>query len=108
MAWSNNPDRHYPSDWQQRRRLVLKRDNRVCHACQHGGADTVDHLVNIRRGGTHDLANLAPIHGKARCAECGINCHAVKTARESHAARPSRYRTPEAHPNRHPGLLPGK
>jgi hypothetical protein len=50
------------------RKLILKRDNYICHYCSKGlvGTDsTVDHKVPMSKGGTHDHSNLV-----ASCRRC--------------------------------------
>lgn len=99
MAWERS--RHtQPPDWKRRRLIVLNTHRRICHVCQHGQADEVDHVIPQYQGGSDDLANLRPIHGAA-CPTCSDRCHVTKTAREAAAAKPQRRRTSESHP----GLL---
>ncbi|MFC4116470.1 HNH endonuclease [Nonomuraea zeae] len=66
-------NRTRPSDWRRRRTLVLSRDGRRCYVCRQLGANEVDHIVPVARGGTHDLTNLAAI-----CA----SCHLKKSAED--------------------------
>jgi 5-methylcytosine-specific restriction protein A len=55
---------------------VLQRDAFVCYVCRLPGADTVDHIVPIWKGGAKaDPVNLAAIHQDP--------CHDDKTKRES-------------------------
>lgn len=57
-------------------RSILKRDGFVCYICGLPGADTVDHVIAIWKGGAKvDPANLAAIHQDP--------CHEVKTKREN-------------------------
>lgn len=91
-GWKNSK-RQYPRDWQRRKRQVFDRDNGICHVCGKPGADQLDHITPISQGGTHDLANLAPIHLRP--------CHMAKISAEANAHRPRRKRAPEPHP----GLL---
>jgi 5-methylcytosine-specific restriction endonuclease McrA len=50
------------SRWQRLRRQILS-ENDICWLCGHPGADTVDHVTAIRKGGeAFDLANLRPAH----------------------------------------------
>lgn len=100
MVWQATSHRVVPTDWKTRKALVLKRHAGICHVCGHGQAEQVDHLLNLARGGNHEPANLAPIHG-THCPTCGRRCHIEKTAKESAAGRVSRRRTTEPHP----GLL---
>ncbi|MFE2323596.1 HNH endonuclease [Streptomyces sp. NPDC059385] len=63
----------------QRARLLAESD--VCHLCGHPGADVVDHLTPVSRGGDPlDPDNQAPAHGINRCATCGRNCNGEKGA----------------------------
>jgi 5-methylcytosine-specific restriction endonuclease McrA len=100
MAWSAKSNRIVPTDWHRRKAAVHRRDQGVCHVCGHGGADEVDHIRNVAAGGSHELTNLALIHGK-QCSVCGKRCHIQKTAAEASAHRVRRARPTE----RHPGLL---
>jgi len=47
-----------------RRRVVEVRrvGDVVCWLCGYPGADTLDHVVPVSRGGTNDPANLRPAH----------------------------------------------
>ncbi|MDP9224703.1 MAG: HNH endonuclease [Actinomycetota bacterium] len=85
-------DRTAQPAWRKLRLSVLTRDNYRCRYCGRAGADTVDHVVPVFRGGSDDESNLV-----AACRPC----HASKTGREARSAQPSRKRPPE----RHPGLL---
>lgn len=58
--------------WRRTARLVLERDDWVCHVCGQAGATTVDHLVPRHLGGTDDLSNLAAAH---------LGCNSRKGAR---------------------------
>lgn len=84
-----------PNDWRTRKRTVLERDHRTCYICHQPGADTVDHVIPVAQGGSHDLTNLAAIHQHP--------CHDHKTAQEAAAGRtrPRQRRPPE----KHPGLI---
>lgn len=42
------------------RRILAQSD--VCHICGEPGADSVDHVIALARGGTEDAANLRPAH----------------------------------------------
>lgn len=57
-----------------RAQVLLASD--VCIMCGHGGADSVDHVVPVARGGARkDPGNLAPIHGVIGCSTCGRKCN---------------------------------
>lgn len=66
----------YPSDWDQRRKRVYKRDEYTCQWCgaqggPHGNRELhADHKVPISEGGSHKLGNLQTL--------CR-NCHNEKT-----------------------------
>lgn len=77
---------------------VLRTHKGVCHVCGQPGATQVDHIHPQAWGGTHDPANLAPIHPEP--------CHREKTqheAREGRKLKPPPKQRRAAEP--HPGLL---
>ena len=55
----NSGDRGYTAAWRKIRAQVL-RDNPWCVVC-HAQATVVDHIVSLRKGGTHDRENLQPM-----------------------------------------------
>lgn len=60
-----------------RARVLAESD--TCILCGHPGADAVDHLVPVARGGARtDPDNLAPIHGVNGCPTCGRKCNNEK------------------------------
>ena len=65
------------SSWRRVRERILARDNGICYLCGRSGADTVDHLVSVARGGTDDPGNLAAVHDRT-----APHCHRAKTNRE--------------------------
>ena len=88
MPWSTGY--RQPGNWRSLRQRVLERDGWICYLCS-GVAVTVDHVVSVKQGGTHDPANLAAI-----CQPC----HDRKTQAEAQAGRVKRKREPETHPGR--------
>jgi hypothetical protein len=40
-----------------------------CWLCHQGGADTIDHIIPVIDGGTDDIDNLRPAHGR-KSASC--------------------------------------
>ena len=78
-AWRNARERRprTMSGWadQERARRVMRRHGRVCHVCGREGADQVDHVIPLARGGADDESNLRPIHA--------VPCHKAKTQREA-------------------------
>lgn len=46
----------------QTRNAKILRESDVCYLCGQPGADAVDHIVPLARGGTEDRDNLAPAH----------------------------------------------
>jgi hypothetical protein len=46
------------------REAVFRYYGTVCWLCGYEGADTIDHLVMISQGGTNELDNLRPAHGR--------------------------------------------
>lgn len=104
MAWGHQSNRAIPPDWAKRKRDTQQRDHGICHICGHDGADQVDHKLAVAHGGTHDLDNLACIHG-GTCPTCGQRCHGNKTQREAAAGRAARRATAKhPRPRKHPGL----
>jgi 5-methylcytosine-specific restriction endonuclease McrA len=49
-----------------------------CSLCHRPGADTIDHVVPLSRGGRTELGNLAPAHGW-----CNARKQATGQAREA-------------------------
>lgn len=60
--------RHYNSKQYKDNRAQILADNPQCYICGRH-ATTVDHLLEVDRGGTHDLENLAP---------CCLSCNSRK------------------------------
>ncbi len=73
----NRHQRGYGSDWDKKRRVILKRDKYLCQECLRVGravpAKDVDHIKAKEHGGTDEESNL-----EALCRPC----HQAKTARE--------------------------
>lgn len=44
--------------WRKTRARILKRDRYICQLCGKPGADSVDHIQPVSRGGTDADANL--------------------------------------------------
>jgi len=63
--------------WRRLRDRILDRDKGVCYLCGRGGADTVDHVTSVARGGTDHPANLAAVHDRT-----APHCHRAKTNQE--------------------------
>lgn len=104
MPWQHYSNRSVPADWNARKRHVHERDGSVCYVCGHDQADQVDHKLAVAHGGTHELDNLACIHGD-RCPTCGKGCHAAKTQREAAQGRATvRAKARHPRPRKHPGL----
>jgi 5-methylcytosine-specific restriction endonuclease McrA len=66
-----------PPGWDKLRESILERDNWVCYICGNPGADTVDHVTSLARGGTNAHSNLAAVHDRTP-----PHCHRAKTNRE--------------------------
>jgi len=66
---------------QRRNRAILAACD-VCHICGHTGADEVDHVVALARGGSEERGNLRPAHGAKPCETCGKQCNRSKGAKE--------------------------
>lgn len=82
-----------PPDWRRTVRRIIANHRGICHVCKRGGATSVDHIVPVAEGGTHDDTNLAPIHPAP--------CHRDKTERERKRAiaRRARRRPTRRNPN---------
>lgn len=55
---------NYPTEYQQNRKLILQ-SKPTCVYCRTAEATTVDHIIEVDRGGTHQLDNLVPA-----CSKC--------------------------------------
>ncbi len=70
--------------WRRARAAVLAVSD-VCWICSHAGADSVDHVQAVARGGDLlDPANLAPAHDSP-CPTCGRRCNASRGAGDRRA-----------------------
>ncbi|MFF1685942.1 HNH endonuclease [Streptomyces sp. NPDC058254] len=68
-------------DYRKLRARILAESD-VCILCGHAGADAVDHIHPVAKGGAKlDPDNLAPIHGVAGCPTCLRKCNSEKGAR---------------------------
>lgn len=79
----------------KQRQQTLKRDHYQCVKCGSTQRLEVDHIINVARGGTHNLDNLQTL--------CH-HCHREKSQQEAHqarAAKRARLKLPPAH---HPGV----
>jgi 5-methylcytosine-specific restriction protein A len=72
-GWDAKPkerDLAYAHPLYKRNRALLLKDHPRCSlrfpGCT-GGADTIDHIVSVARGGTNDLSNLRPA-----CLHCNM------------------------------------
>lgn len=65
---------------QERNKRILAASD-VCHICGHPGADEVDHVQALARGGSEDMSNLRPAHGAKPCDTCGEQCNRSKGAK---------------------------
>ena len=54
---------------QRLRKRVFDLYGDECWLCHQGGADTIDHIIPLSHGGTDDLDNLRPAHGR-KSASC--------------------------------------
>jgi 5-methylcytosine-specific restriction protein A len=88
--------------WRRTRKIVLERDDYRCQlnypGCL-GEATEVDHAVNIAAIGIQRRDALDPDVCAATC----VNCHRLKTIRESQAGRHRKRRRPRQHPADAPG-----
>ncbi|MGH2843603.1 MAG: HNH endonuclease [Solirubrobacteraceae bacterium] len=63
----------YGAEWRRQRQRALERDGHRCTQCGSRMHLTVDHIVPVSQGGSHDLSNLATL--------CET-CHHSKTGRQ--------------------------
>lgn len=70
------PSDNYPSDWDQRRRRVYRRDEFACSNCGRKGGSKgntelhAHHIVPIKSGGSHKISNLVTL-----CKGCHKSIH---------------------------------
>lgn len=53
-----------PPGWRWLRKATFARWGHTCWRCGLEGADSVDHVIPVCLGGTHDLSNLRPAHSR--------------------------------------------
>jgi 5-methylcytosine-specific restriction enzyme A len=89
VGWQPAPKRNDPvhrryhtQAWQQTRRAVIARDAGLCTLCG-GPGNTVDHIREVRDGGTDALSNLRLI-----CAACHNRRHPDKGTADRHWPSP--------------------
>ena len=58
--------------WRNLRASILRASD-ICHICGKPGADAIDHVIPLARGGTSDPSNLRPAHH-----DTGDRCNRVK------------------------------
>lgn len=92
MAWSPSNPTHTTGAL---RRQVFDRDRGQCQTCGEPGTE-VDHIINLKSGGTNALENLQLL--------CR-SCHNRKTQAEAAAARKARQACIRLPKQRHPGLV---
>jgi 5-methylcytosine-specific restriction endonuclease McrA len=63
---------------QARNRRILAASD-ICHICGHPGADAIDHVVPLARGGFDGHPNLAPAHHDVPCPTCDHRCNREKS-----------------------------
>lgn len=69
-------DRPRGASIQRRNRRILAASD-ICHICGEPGADGVDHVIPIAKGGTEDPSNLRPAHHKQPNSR-GQRCNMIK------------------------------
>lgn len=62
----------------RRNKMLIKKRAGICHICGHPGADAVDHVIPLARGGLDVPSNKAPAHHDRRCPVCGRRCNREK------------------------------
>lgn len=61
---------------QQRYKRILAASD-VCHICGETGADAIDHVIPIARGGAEEFWNLKPAHHNSPNSK-GVKCNRSK------------------------------
>ena len=93
--WGKGRKKHVPT---KLRNQILNRDNHTCKiqkpGCTHTATE-VDHITNIRQGGTNYSDNL-----QAVC----HTCHKRKTQQEAAQARAKNRRSAQYPQEKHPAL----
>lgn len=69
-------------DYRNKRARILRASD-VCWICGLPGADSVDHVVPLDRGGTNDPSNLRPAHMHPCNRAKGTKAHAPVVRRSS-------------------------
>lgn len=77
---------HVPSNWRRGkvwstwRASVFAMWGDMCHLCDHGGADSADHLVPLSVWGNqpYDARISRPAHGIAGCPTCKVKCNSSR------------------------------
>lgn len=64
---------------QARNKRILAASD-ICHLCGEPGADAIDHVIPLARGGTDDPWNLKPAHHNTPNSH-GIKCNRTKSAK---------------------------
>ncbi len=60
---SDPAHRHYGTQaWRKAALAAVERDHGLCALCGRPGADTADHVVERRHGGTDHPSNLRAVH----------------------------------------------
>ena len=95
--WGAGDPRTSTAAWRRLRQHVIDRDGHRCANCHtEQGTLELDHIVNVKAGGTDHPDNARLL--------CGP-CHKIKTAAEATTGRRARAAR-GAHPTeKHPGLL---
>ena len=78
MAWENGNSRTSTSAWKRIRQQAKYQLPYECAHCGDGEPLELDHIINVKRGGTDELNNLQWL-----CPPC----HGVKTRKEAYRDR---------------------
>lgn len=81
-SWtSNQPAVRLPKNWASLVSRTIARDKGICYRCGGPGADTADHFIARKLGGSDNLSNLKAIHEKV-----APHCHRKKTEEDAKEA----------------------
>jgi 5-methylcytosine-specific restriction endonuclease McrA len=99
MSWSSSNRRsQLPSDWERKRRRVMRRDNWECQIKGPGCLGSATDVDHVRRGGNHSDENL-----RAACRAC----HSRKSSAEGNARQNELKALKKRPVERHPGAIDG-
>ena len=80
------PPRGGSRQWRRTVAQVVRRDRGTCWLCGRPGADSADHILPARDGGTNHPANLRAVHHDRHPAP-GVSCNRIRGTKPPDEAR---------------------